>query len=110
VPELLYHRVLSADLTDHDEASAAQRHALEWGSLYSRLGRPLDEYTVAQLIWRHYADSLYFAALGDIQAAKRTASAGLLLNPLAAELRALSDALDDAPPGVPVDVTPFMIR
>jgi hypothetical protein len=110
VPELLYHRVLSADLTDNDEASAAQRHALEWGLVYGRLGRPLDEYTVAQLIWRHYADSLYFAALGDIQAAKRTMSWGLLLNPLAAELRALSNALDDAPPGVPIDVTPFTIR
>ncbi len=110
VPEQLYHRVLTADLTDNDEATAAQRHALEWGSLYARLGWPLDPHTVAQLMWRHYADSLYFAGIGDIQAAQRSVAAGLRLNPLAAQLRALSDALDEATPGEPLDVAPFTVR
>ena len=110
VPELLYHRVLSADLTDRDEATAAQRHALQWGSFYSRLGTPLDEHSVAQLIWRHYADSLYFAAIGDVQAAQRTVAAGLQLNPFAIELRELAAALDQAEPGEPLDIAPFTIR
>jgi len=110
VPERLYHRVLTADLTARDEATAAQRHALEWGSVYARLGRPLDEHTVAQLLWRHYADSLYFAGVGDIQAARRTVASGLRLNPLASQLRALSDALEEAEPGEPLDVTPFIVR
>lgn len=110
VPEHSYHRVLSADLTDTDEATASQRHALHWRSIYGRLGRPLDEHTVAQLMWRHYADSLYFAGIGDIHAAKRTVAAGLELNPLAVQLRDLAAALDDARPGEPIDIAPFTIR
>jgi hypothetical protein len=110
VPDHLYHRVLTADLTDADEASASQRHSRQWGSLYARLGRPLDSHTVAQLIWRHYADSLYFAAIGDVHAAKRTVAAGLQLNPYASQLRELSAALHKARPGEPMDVSPFTIR
>jgi hypothetical protein len=110
VPEHLYHRVLTAETTDTDEATAMRNHALEWGELYQRIGRPIDAQTQTQLLWRHYADSLYFAAVGDTNAARRTVDAGLALNPHAKELRMLRAALDEATPGEPIDVTPFTIR
>ena len=110
VPEHLYYRVLTADTTDTDEATAMRSHAVEWGSLYERLGRPLDPQTKTQLLWRHYADSLYFAAVGDSNAARRTVDAGLVLNPDAKELRALSEVLETAAPGEPINIRPFTIR
>lgn len=110
VPEHLYYRVLTADTTATDEATAMRSHALQWGSLYERLGRPIDPQTKTQLLWRHYADSLYFAAVGDSNAARRTVDAGLALNPHAKELLALSEALKAAGPGEPIDIRPFTIR
>jgi hypothetical protein len=110
VPEHLYHRVLTANTTDTDEARAMLSHATLWGDLYQRIGQPIEEYTSTQLLWRHYADSLYFAGVGDINAALRTVAAGLALNPHAAELQMMRDALKDATPGEPLDVTPFTIR
>jgi hypothetical protein len=110
VPEHLYHRVLTADTTETDEARAMHTHAKLWGDLYQRIGRPIEEHTKTQLLWRHYADSLYFAGVGDINAALRTVGAGLALNPHARELLMMRDALKAATPGEPVDVTPFTIR
>ena len=110
VPEQLYHRVLTADITDTDEARAMHMHAKLWGDIYQRIGRPFDEHTKTQLVWRHYADSLYFAAVGDTNAALRTATAGLALTPHARELVMLRDALKQAPPGEPMDTAPFTIR
>jgi hypothetical protein len=110
VPDHLYHRVLTADTTDTDEASAMRSHAALWDDIYARIGRPIDPHTAAQLLWRHYADSLYFAAVGDTHAALRTTSRGLALNPHARELRQLRDALKEATPGERIDVSPFVIR
>jgi hypothetical protein len=110
VPEHLYHRVLTADTTDTDEARAMHTHATHWGQLYQRIGQPIEEHTKTQLLWRHYADSLYFAGVGDTNAALRTVAAGLALNPHAQELLLMQDALKAAPPGDPIDVTPFTIR
>jgi hypothetical protein len=110
VPEHLYHRVLTADTTDTDEARAMHTHATLWGDLYQRIGQPIEEHTKTQLLWRHYADSLYFAGVGDTNAALRTVTAGLALNPHAQELLLMQDALKAAPPGEPIDVTPFTIR
>ena len=110
VPEHLYYRVLTADTTATDEATAMRSQALQWGSLYERLGRPIDPQTKTQLLWRHYTDSLYFAAVGDINGARRTVDAGLALNPRAKELQALSEALEAAGPGEPIDIEPFTIR
>lgn len=110
VPEQLYHRVLTADMTYGDEVDAARHHQAIWEDLYGRLGEPIDPYTAAQLIWRHYTDSLYFAAVGDVEAAARSADRGLRLNPHAAELVRLREALRDASPGDPIDVSPFTIR
>ena len=110
VPEHLYHRVMTADTTDVDEASAMRRHASLWKDLYDRLGKPHDAHTDTQLLWRHYADSLYFAAIGDTNAARRTVASGLALNPHAKELLMLQEALKKAVPGEPLDVTPFTVR
>jgi hypothetical protein len=110
VPEHLYHRVLTSETTDTDEARAMHTHATLWGDLYQRIGQPIEEYTSTQLLWRHYADSLYFAAVGDTNAALRTVSAGLALNPHARELRRMHEALKAATPGEPIDVTPFTIH
>ena len=45
VPEHLYHRVLTADTTDTDEARAMHAHATLWGDLYQRIGQPIEEHT-----------------------------------------------------------------
>ena len=110
VPGQLYQRVLTADTTDADESSAMRTHAELWADIYTRIGQPIEPHTKTQLLWRHYADSLYFAAVGDIHAARRTVAAGLALNPHARELQMLRDALKQATPGEPIDVTPFTIQ
>jgi len=110
VPEQLYHRVLAADVTETDEATAMHAHVALWGDLYQRVGRPIEEQTRTQLLWRHYADSLYFAAVGDTNAALRTVAAGLALNPHAQELLMMRAALNEAAPGERIDIAPFTIR
>jgi len=110
VPEQLYHRVLTSETTSTDEAQAVQDYAALWADLYERITRPLEEHTRVQLLWRHYADSLYFASVGDKDAALRTVTAGLALNPHAKELVRLRAALDDAEPGDRLDITPFTVR
>jgi hypothetical protein len=110
VPEQLYHRVLTAETTDTDEARAMHTHAELWGDIYQRIGQPIDEDTKTQLLWRHYADSLYFAGVGDTNAALRTVNAGLGLNPHARELVMLRDALKDATLGERIDIAPFTVR
>ena len=110
VPEQLYYRVLTADTTDVDETSAMQAHTEQWADIYARIPRPIEPHTKTQLLWRHYADSLYFAGIGDTHAALRTVAAGLALNPHARELRLLRDALKEATPGEPIDLSSFTIR
>jgi hypothetical protein len=110
VPEQLYHRVLTAETMDLDEAAAMREHAALWSDIYERIGMPIEDHTSAQLLWRHYADALYFAGVGDTSAALRTVAAGLALNPHALELKALRNALDESTPGEPIDVRPFRIR
>lgn len=110
IPEQLYHRVLTADTSETDEARAMHTHAGLWGDLYQRIGRPFEEHTRTQLLWRHYADSLYFAGVGDTNAALRTVGAGLALNPHAQELLMMQDALREATPGERIDIAPFTIR
>lgn len=107
VPEQLFHRVLTADMAEADEATAMRAHEALFDDLSARIGTPLDSQTKVQLLWRHYTDALYFAAVGDINAARRSVGAGLALNPLAEELVAMQVALKQATPGEPIDVAPF---
>ncbi len=110
VPEELYYRVLTADITDIDEGRAMQRHAKLWDDIYARVDEPHDAQTQVQLLWRHYNDALYFAGVGDIHAARRSVGAGLSVNPHAQELVLMRDALKHAPPGERVDVTSFRVQ
>ncbi len=110
VPEQLYHRVLTADITEADEGQAMQRHGKLWDDIYARIGEPHDAQTEVQLLWRHYNDALYFAGVGDLHGARRSVGAGLSLNPRAAELLLMRDALKHAPPGEPIDITPFRVE
>jgi hypothetical protein len=110
VPEHLYHRVSSGDLVDIDEGRAAERHAALWEGVYARLGRPLDEHSVTQMIWRHYADSLYFAGIGDVESARRTVAMGLALNPFAEQLVLMQDALNEASQGDRIRLKPFKVE
>lgn len=107
IPQQLYHRVLTADMAEADEATAMRAHEALLDDLSARVVAPLDTQTKVQLLWRHYMDALYFAAVGDINAARRSVAAGLALNPLAQELVAMQIALKQALPGEPIDVTPF---
>lgn len=109
IPEQLYFRVLTADVTETDEGLAMQKHAELWDDLYARIGVAHDAQTEVQLLWRHYADALYFAGVGDILAARRSVGAGLALNPHAQELVLMREALKQAPPGEPIDTGPFRI-
>jgi hypothetical protein len=110
VPRQLYHRVLTAETTSADEADAAQSHLALWEDIYQRIGRPIEEQTATQLLWRHYADSLYFAAVGDVASALRTVAAGLALNPHARELQMMRGVLSKAPTGERIDIAPFRVR
>lgn len=110
VPDQLYHRVLTAEAAAFDEVAAIRAHSKLWADVYRRIGHPIDEYTEAQLLWRHYADSLYFAAIGATDAALGTVDAGLALNPHAQELVMLQRALKQAPPGERIDIRPFVVH
>ncbi len=110
VPDHLYHRVLTADITEADEGEAMQRHGALWDDIYARIGEPRDAQTEVQLLWRHYNDAVYFAGVGDLHGARRSVGAGLALNPHAQELLLMQDALKHAPPGERIDITPFRIE
>jgi hypothetical protein len=110
VPDHLYHRVLTADASALDEVAAIRAHALLWADIYQRVGRPIEPHTQTQMLWRHYADSLYFAAIGATNAALRTVDAGLALNPHARELLMMRDALKQAEPGARLDISRFVVR
>ncbi len=110
VPDHLYHRVLTADITEADEGEAMQRHGALWDDIYARIGEPRDAQTEVQLLWRHYNDAVYFAGVGDLHGARRSVGAGLALNPHAQELLLMQEALKHAPPGERIDITPFRIE
>ncbi len=110
VPDQLYHRVLTADITEADEGEAMQRHGALWDDIYARIGEPRDAQTEVQLLWRHYNDAVYFAGVGDLHGARRSVGAGLALNPHAQELLLMQEALKHAPPGERIDITPFRIE
>jgi hypothetical protein len=110
VPDQLYHRVLTAEAEAFDEVDAIRRHAALWADVYRRIGTPIDEHTKTQLLWRHYADSLYFASIGATNAALRTVDAGLALNPHAKELVMMRRALEQTRPGERIDIDDFVVR
>jgi hypothetical protein len=61
-----------------------------------------------QVLWLHYTDALYFAALGHRKAAQRSLAAGARLYPNDVHLRAMQKALATSQADGPIDVTPFL--
>ncbi len=109
VPEGLLHRVLADGTTPTDERQAAAQQAVMYEKLYARLGAEVSESrTNAVLLWRHYHDALYYAALGDREAARHAVGLGLSRQPLSRELNALAEALRDPLVHGPLDVRPFL--
>ncbi len=66
--------------------------------------------TERQLVWHLFHQALYFAANGQWDRAQKSIGAATTLNPLAAELVALREAVEAAkadPDSEGIDVTPF---
>jgi Protein of unknown function (DUF2723) len=80
----------------------------ELGAFSAALEHSADGETRAQALWAHYSAALRFAEGGARSAAAALAEAGLAQAPDTPELVALRRALDSAPEGVPLDVTPFL--
>ena len=108
-PEHLFHRVATPGAELPNETEAARAHELVWSEVYEGISRPIDPQTSAQLLWRHYLDALYFAAVGDTRSALRASTAGLEINPRAEELVRLNEVLKSAPSDERIDVGPFLV-
>lgn len=109
VPAGLYYEVLDAGATDTDVLEAAGPHAEVIDRLYAHLGDEATRLreTENQLLWLHYVDALYFAGVGNAEEARRAIRRGLAIQPQAAQLQALEQALDRAEG--PLDVRPFVV-
>ncbi len=109
VPAGLYYAVLDAGATDTDVTEATGPHEAVIERLYANLGEDALELreTRNQLLWFHYMDALYFAAVGAREPARRAVRRGLVVQPASAELRALGEAL--ARGDGPVDIGPFIV-
>jgi len=110
-PRDLYFQVLSGGASPDDEREGQQRLAQIWARIETGVHRPLDAETRAQMLWRRYAEALYFAGVGDRDAARASCDAGLVLNPQAEELLGLRAALGESAEDddQPLDVEPFRI-
>lgn len=108
-PDGLLYSVIEGGATRTDRRLAAQRRDSRLVALYRALGAGReDPETLSQLIWLHYMDALYFAKVGDRDAALLALRRGLAINPEARELRALDEALGRATDLTkPIDVRAF---
>jgi hypothetical protein len=103
----LYHEVLPDRAYADDQRAGALIHdrTVQW--LYKMLGPERTERETAnQLLWHHYMSALFYAQVGDREAARLAVRRGRGINPHAAELAALDRALASGGEG-PLDVAPF---
>ena len=110
VPGGLYYEVLDAGATDTDVEEARAPHDAALARLYSNLGPEATRLreTRDQLLWLHYLDALYYAAVGAREPALMAVRRGLEIQPRSPELRALGAALAHGEGRV--DVTPFVVQ
>ncbi len=109
VPEAGFYRVLPDGLTLGDERSAAQAQRETYQRLYAQLGEDQREpQTQNMLLYRHFNDALYYAHLGDRDAARGALERGLAVQPEAKELKAMRKALADKTTKGPLDIRPFL--
>ena len=108
VPGSLYYEAVDAGATETDVREAAGVHAAAIDRLYAHLGDDARETeTKNQLLWRHYVDALYFAAVGSRDAGREAVRRGLAIQPEARELVLLERALSEG--SGPLDVRPFLV-
>ncbi len=109
IPAGLYYEVSAAGATDTDVLEAAEPHREVLHRLYAHLGDDAHETETANhLLWLHYVDALYFAAMGAREPAQRAVEQALAIQPRSPELRGLAKAITDSSDG-PIDVTPFVV-
>lgn len=110
IPAGLYFEVVDAGATDTDVLEAAQPHQAVIARLYTNLGDPmeLEAETRNQLVWIHYMDALYFAAVGAREPARLALDRALAISPRSRELRGLAAALEEEGEGS-IDVSPFVV-
>ncbi|MDQ3037322.1 MAG: hypothetical protein M3Y87_33315, partial [Myxococcota bacterium] len=105
-----YYEVVESGTTDADvrEGSTARAESLaQWARA---LGADMsDPETRNQLLWIHYADTLYYAQSGVLERARESLSRALTIAPQSRELRGLAEALADPALEGPIDVTPFLV-
>jgi hypothetical protein len=108
VPAGLYYEVVDAGATDTDVLDAAEPHGKVVSRLHAHLGDgALERETKNQLVWLHYMDAVYFAAVGAREPARRAVDRALALAPGSRELRGLDAALEEGEG--PVEVAPFIV-
>lgn len=102
-----YHEALPDEAYEDDRRSGIEAQRATWDELERTLGPDRsDPETRAQLLWHYYMSALYYAAVGENEAARDAVAHATAINPDAAELRALSAHL--ATTEEAIDVTPFM--
>jgi hypothetical protein len=107
----LYYEVVDAGVTAADIREAAERRAETLAALTIALGEQVHEpETRNQLLWIHYGDALYYAAMGLPDRARQSTAWAIELAPDAAELRALSIALDDPNLEGAIDIRPYRVE
>ncbi|HEY8430308.1 MAG TPA: hypothetical protein VIL20_18130, partial [Sandaracinaceae bacterium] len=110
VPAGLYYEIVDAGATDTDVLEAAGPRRAAIARLRAHLGNDAEEReTKNHLLWMHYVDALYYAAVGARDEARASVRAGLAIQPQAAELRALADALADPDETGPLEIAPFVV-
>lgn len=114
VPEALSYAALTSDAVSEDRKPAKKSYDTAWATLHRLLhdqGQDparVDDETRNRTLWRLYMDALYFAAVGERDAARQTIVRAMTINPEAKELLGLDEALETTPGKGPIDVTPFL--
>jgi hypothetical protein len=111
VPHGLFHRALPDHAYPDDRLAGSRRAAEAWDHLMDCLDGDVEEpETRRQLVWHLYHQALYFAANGQWDRAQKAIGAATTINPLARELVALKEAVEEAsadPDSEGIDVTPY---
>lgn len=110
IPAGLYYEIVDGGATDTDVLEAAGPHRAVLARLAAHLGEDARETeTKNHLLWMHYVDALYYAAVGARDQARESVRAGLAIQPAAPELLGLAEALSDPDAVGPVEITPFLV-
>ncbi len=110
VPAGLYYEVVDGGATDTDVLEAAEPHREVVRRLYAHLGDDAQETeTTNHLLWLHYMDAIYYAAVGAREPARYAVEQALAIAPSSRELTALALLLANPDEEGPVDVAPFLV-